>query len=81
MEYLEKRIQINESRILIYKISAGYAKPTYTISEGLFGISYYVFKNRVKYNIHGHLHDDFEKVLDNGTIEKSLYGINYIELE
>ena len=49
--------------------------------QGLFGITYYLFKNRVKYNIHGHLHDEFEKVLDNGTIEKSLYGIKYIELE
>lgn len=49
--------------------------------QGLFGITYYLFKNRVKYNIHGHLHNDFEKMLANGTIEKCLYGINYIELE
>lgn len=34
MEYLEKRIKINENRILIYSISYGYAKPTFTISEG-----------------------------------------------
>ncbi len=49
--------------------------------QGLFGITYYLFKNKIKYNIHGHLHNEFDKVLDNGTIEKSLYGINYIELE
>ena len=49
--------------------------------QGLFGITYYLFKNRVKYNIHGHLHDEFEKVLENGTIEKSLYDICYLELE
>lgn len=49
--------------------------------QGLFGITYYLFKNKVKYNIHGHLHNEFEKVLANGTIEKSLYGINYIELD
>ena len=48
--------------------------------QGLFGITYYLFKNRIKYNIHGHLHDDYEKVLENGTIEKCLYGIKYIEL-
>ncbi len=48
--------------------------------QGLFGITYYLYKNRVKYNIHGHLHDDYEKILDNGTIEKCLYMINYIEL-
>ena len=34
MENLEKRIQINDNRILIYTISDGYAKPTYTIMEG-----------------------------------------------
>ena len=49
--------------------------------QGLFGITYYLFKNKVKYNVHGHLHNEFEKNLANGTIEKSLYGINYIELE
>ena len=48
--------------------------------QGLFGITYYLYKNRVKYNIHGHLHDEYEKILDNGTIEKCLYMINYIEL-
>ncbi len=49
--------------------------------QGLFGITYYLFKNKVKYNIHGHLHNEFEKILANGTIEKCLYGINYIELD
>lgn len=49
--------------------------------QGLFGITYYLFKNKVKYNIHGHLHDQYEKVLSNGTIEKCFYGINYVELE
>ena len=48
--------------------------------QGLFGITYYLYKNKVKYNIHGHLHNEFEKILPNGTIEKSLHGVNYIEL-
>ena len=34
MEYLEKKIQINENRILIFSITEGYAKPTFTIMEG-----------------------------------------------
>ena len=34
MEYLEKRFKINENRLLIYRISKGYIKPTFTISEG-----------------------------------------------
>ena len=34
MEVLEKRIIINDNRILIYYISEGYVKLTYTITEG-----------------------------------------------
>lgn len=48
--------------------------------QGLFGITYYLFKNKVKYNIHGHLHSSFRKKLINGTEEICVYGINYIEL-
>lgn len=31
---LRKKIQINENRILIFSITEGYAKPTFTIMEG-----------------------------------------------
>ena len=34
MVELKKKIKINDNRILIYTISEGYVKPTYTISEG-----------------------------------------------
>ena len=34
MKDIEKRIEINNNRILIYRISEGYSKPTYTILEG-----------------------------------------------
>ena len=34
MEEFEKRIEISKNRILIYRISEGYIKPTYTITEG-----------------------------------------------
>ncbi len=34
MQELERRINISENRILIYDISKGYAKPTYTVAEG-----------------------------------------------
>ena len=35
MEYLERRFQINENRVLIYRVSEGYAKPTFNITEGI----------------------------------------------
>ena len=49
--------------------------------QGLFGITYYLFKNNVKYNVHGHLHEPYEKILLNGTKEISMYMVNYIELD
>lgn len=49
--------------------------------QGMFGITYYLYKNKVKYNIHGHLHEEFNKQLLNGTTEMCLYMLNYIELE
>ena len=49
--------------------------------QGLFGITYYLYKNKVKYNIHGHLHNPYEKKLLNGTKEISLYGVNYLNLD
>ena len=48
--------------------------------QGLFGITYYLYKNHVKYNVHGHIHERFNKQLINGTKEMSLFGIEYIEL-
>lgn len=48
--------------------------------QGLFGITYYLFKNKVKYNIHGHLHFKNERELLNGTKEICLFGIEYMEI-
>ena len=33
MKEVEKRIKINENRILIYNVLGGFTKPTYVISE------------------------------------------------
>lgn len=49
--------------------------------QGLFGITYYLFKNKVPYHIHGHLHNSYRKELLNGTKEISTYMYEYIELK
>lgn len=49
--------------------------------QGLFGITYYLFKNKVPYCIHGHLHTNYNKVLMNGTKIKGCYMYSYIELD
>ncbi len=48
--------------------------------QGLFGITYYLFKNKVPYHIHGHIHHPYKKELLNGTKEISVYMYEYIEL-
>ena len=48
--------------------------------QGLFGITYYLFKNKVPYHIHGHIHNPYKKELLNGTKEISIYMYEYIEL-
>ena len=41
--------------------------------QGMFGITYYLFKNRVPYHIHGHIHNSYQKTLINGTREISAF--------
>ena len=49
--------------------------------QGLFGITYYIFKNKVPYHIHGHIHNPYKKTMINGTQELSVYMYEYIELK
>jgi len=48
--------------------------------QGLFGITYYLFKNKIPYHIHGHIHNPYKKELVNGTKEISVHMYEYIEL-
>ena len=64
MEPFEKRIQINKNRILIYRISKGYAKPTYTIEEGFIEnrevIKTYSLSQWDDYGFNGWIYNDKE---------------------
>lgn len=48
--------------------------------QGLFEITYYLFKNKVPYHIHGHIHNPYKKDMINGTKEISVYMFEYLEL-
>lgn len=48
--------------------------------QGLFGITYYLLKNKVPYHIHGHLHESYKSTMINGTKEISVLNYEYIEL-
>ena len=49
--------------------------------QGLFGITYYLYKNKIPYHIHGHLHNSYKNKLRNGTKEISVFMYEYIELK
>ena len=49
--------------------------------QGLFGITYYLYKNKIPYHIHGHIHKSYKNILKNDTKEISVYMYEYIELK
>lgn len=51
------------------------------VHDGLKGITKYIYENKVPINIHGHIHESYLKILKNGTIEKSAYLIELIEIK
>jgi len=48
--------------------------------QGLKGITRYIYKNKIPYHIHGHIHEDYEDTMINGTKEISVFGYRKIEL-
>jgi Icc-related predicted phosphoesterase len=58
-----------------------YTKEEYGEShDGLKGITYYIYKNGVPLHIHGHIHEESETTLRNGTKSVCLYKVKLLEL-
>ncbi len=49
--------------------------------NGLKGITKYLYKNKIPINIHGHLHKNKQKFLNNGTLVQCIYGVELIEIK
>ena len=58
----------------------GMAERNDVAHQGLFGILYYLFKNKVPLCIHGHLHTPYEKEMINGTKVICYNMCNYVEM-
>ena len=43
------------------------------VHDGLKGITDYIYRNHIPLHIHGHLHEEFEETLKNGTKSICLY--------
>lgn len=50
------------------------------VHDGLKGVTYYCYKNHVKLEIHGHLHEESEETLKNGTKVLGKYKVDIIKL-
>lgn len=50
------------------------------VHDGLKGVTYYIYKNHIPVHIHGHLHEEYEEVLKNGTRSIGLYQIKLLQL-
>ncbi|MBR4178623.1 MAG: hypothetical protein IKR57_04685 [Bacilli bacterium] len=51
-----------------------------TENQGLFGITYYLYKNKVAYHIHAHNKASKQSTMMNGTKEICTYQFEYLEL-
>ena len=49
--------------------------------DGLKGITYFLYKNRVPINIHGHIHKSYLSNLKNGTQVKGVYCVELIDIK
>ncbi len=50
------------------------------VHDGLKGITYYIYKNHIPIHVHGHLHEEFEETLKNGTKSICLFQIKLMQL-
>ena len=50
------------------------------VHDGLKGITDYIYRNHIPLHIHGHLHEEFEEILKNGTKSIGLYQIKLVEI-
>ena len=48
--------------------------------QGLIGITNYLYEKKVPIHIHGHIHDNYEQLMLNGTKEISVFGYRIVEI-
>lgn len=79
-ESLELAECMEEADILISHDRAYVYDRNDNVHDGLKGITYYIYKNHIPIHIHGHLHEEMEEILKNGTKSIGLYQIKLLEI-
>lgn len=72
------KVEIKDSYQEEYKV---YLQKSYdNVHDGLKGVTYYCYKNHIKLEIHGHLHEETEETLKNGTRVLGKYKVDVLNL-
>lgn len=50
------------------------------VHDGLKGITEYIYRNHIPIHIHGHLHEEYEENLRNGTRSMGIYKIKLMQI-
>lgn len=79
-ESIEIANNMQEADIFVSHDKAFTEKQYGDAHDGLKGITHYIYKNKIPLHIHGHLHEESENILKNGTKSICLYKAKLINL-
>lgn len=79
-ECLELVQNMESADILISHDKAYVFDKNDNVHDGLKGITEYIYKNHIPLHIHGHLHEEYEEILKNGTKSICLFQIKLLEI-
>lgn len=71
---------MNSADILVSHDKAYVFDRNDNVHDGLRGITEYIYKNHIPLHIHGHLHEEMEETLKNGTKSIDVYQIKLMEV-
>lgn len=79
-ESIEIANSIGEADVLVSHDKA-FTEDNHNVAhDGLKGITEYIYKNHIGLHVHGHLHEENEQILKNGTKSISLYMAKILEI-
>lgn len=79
-ECIELEQKMNKADILVSHDKAYIFDRHDNVHDGLKGITDYIYRNHIPLHIHGHLHEEYEEILKNGTKSICLYQIKLLEM-
>lgn len=79
-ECIELEQKMKEADILVSHDKAFIFDRHDNVHDGLKGITDYIYRNHIPLHIHGHLHEEYEEILKNGTKSICLYQVKLLKV-